>query len=187
MPLVRQVDDRVFELVKDRLTGLSRGGMASKLRAARMVTLAGENAIVASGREPDSLLRIFAGEPLGTLFIAHGKSLSPRKRWIGFSAQSRGELSIDDGAVLAVTAKGRSLLATGIRRVKGTFDKGDVVELLDRDNRIIGRGLSNYSSDDLQRIRGLSSKEFADIIEHVPYEEVIHRDNLMVLDPPKDS
>ena len=187
VPLVRQVDDRVFELVKDRLTGLSRGGMASKLRAARMVTLAGENAIVASGREPDSLLRIFAGEPLGTLFIAHGKSLSPRKRWIGFSAQSRGELSIDDGAVLAVTAKGRSLLATGIRRVKGTFDKGDVVELLDRDNRIIGRGLSNYSSDDLQRIRGLSSKEFADIIEHVPYEEVIHRDNLMVLDPPKDS
>jgi len=182
--LVREVDDATFDLVKDRLTGLSRGGMSSKLKAARMVTLAGENAIVASGREPETLLRLFAGHAIGTLFIAHGKSLSPRKRWIGFSAQCKGELVLDDGAIEAIGRKGRSLLATGIRRVKGTFSKGDAVWLVDARERQVGRGLSNYSSDDLQRIRGLSSREFGDILGHVPYEEVIHRDNLMVLDPP---
>ncbi|HRF00293.1 MAG TPA: glutamate 5-kinase [Pirellulaceae bacterium] len=187
LPLVREVDDATFDLVRDRLTGLSRGGMASKLKAARMVTLAGENAIVASGRETRTLLRLFDGETLGTLFIAHGKSISPRKRWIGFSAQAKGELVLDDGAIAAIARKGRSLLATGVRRVKGTFAKGDVVLMVDGAERQIARGLSNYSSDDLQRIRGLSSREFGDILGHVPYEEVIHRDNLMVLDPPAGS
>lgn len=187
LSLVRNVDDSTFELVKDRLTGLSRGGMSSKLRAARMVTLAGENAIVASGREANSLLRIFSGETLGTLFIAHGKTLSPKKRWIGFSAQSHGEILIDAGAVEAIGSKGRSLLATGIKKVKGTFAKGDVITMLDQRERPVARGLTNYSSDDLQRIRGLSSKEFADILGHVPYEEVVHRDNLMILEPPTEA
>lgn len=184
IPLVRQVDDSIFELVKDRLTGLSKGGMASKLKAARMLTLAGENAVVASGRESETLLRLFSGESLGTLFIAQGKSISPRKRWIGFSARTHGELVLDEGAIEAISRRGRSLLASGIKRVKGTFAKGDVVALVDAQEREIARGLTNYASDDLQRIRGLSSKEFADILGHVPYEEVVHRDNLMVLDGP---
>lgn len=184
IPLVRQVDDSIFELVKDRLTGLSKGGMASKLKAARMLTLAGENTVVASGREGETLLRLFAGESLGTLFIAQGKSISPRKRWIGFSARTHGELVLDEGAIEAISRRGRSLLASGVKRVKGTFAKGDVVALVDAQEREVARGLTNYASDDLQRIRGLSSREFADILGHVPYEEVVHRDNLMVLDGP---
>jgi len=187
IPLVRQLDDSVFELVKDRLTGLSKGGMASKLKAARMLTLAGENMVVASGREPQTLLRLFGGEALGTLFIAQGKSISPRKRWIGFSARTHGELVLDEGAIEAISRRGRSLLASGVKRVKGVFAKGDVVALVDAQEREIARGLTNYASDDLQRIRGLSTKEFGDILGHVPYEEVVHRDNLMVLDGPADA
>ena len=182
IPTVNTVDDEIMALAIDRASGLSRGGMASKLRAARMVTVAGENAIVASGRDRTTLRQVFAGQSIGTLFLAQGKSVSPRKRWIGFSAQTRGQLVLDRGAVRAVSGQGRSLLAIGVRRVKGDFNKGDVVGLLDEQQREFARGLTNYSTDELQRIRGLTSDEFVDVLGHVPYEEVIHRDNLLVLD-----
>lgn len=180
--VVRQVDDKTYELVNDQESSLSRGGMTSKLQAARMVTLSGENAIIANGTVESILGRIFAGESLGTLFLAQGKSVTPWKRWIGFSAQSKGEITLDHGAQDAIIHGGRSLLSIGVRRVKGTFGKGDVITLLDREERAIARGLTNYSSDELQRIRGLASIEIAEVLGHVPYEEVIHRDNLLVLE-----
>ena len=186
IPIVRQVDDKILELVNDEKSSLSRGGMASKLQAARMVTLSGENAIIASGKERSILERIFSGESLGTLFLAQGKSVTPWKRWIGFSAQSKGEVTLDRGAQEAITHRGRSLLSIGVRRVKGTFGKGDVITLLDTEERAIARGLTNYSSDELQRIRGLASTEIAEVLGHVPYEEVIHRDNLLVLESTGD-
>jgi glutamate 5-kinase len=182
IPVVRQVDDKILELVNDEKSSLSRGGMTSKLQAARMVTLSGENAIIASGKERSFLDRIFSGESLGTLFLAQGKSVTPWKRWIGFSAQSKGEVTLDQGAQEAIIHRGRSLLSIGVRRVKGTFGKGDVITLLDTEERAIARGLTNYSSDELQRIRGLASIEIAEVLGHVPYEEVIHRDNLLVLE-----
>ncbi len=182
IPVVRQVDDKILELVNDEKSSLSRGGMTSKLQAARMVTLSGENAIIASGKERSILDRIFSGESLGTLFLAQGKSVTPWKRWIGFSAQSKGEVTLDQGAQEAIIHRGRSLLSIGVRRVKGTFGKGDVITLLDTGERAIARGLTNYSSDELQRIRGLASIEIAEVLGHVPYEEVIHRDNLLVLE-----
>ena len=114
--------------------------------------------------------------------MAQGKSVTPWKRWIGFSAQSKGEITLDHGAQDAIIHGGRSLLSIGVRRVKGTFGKGDVITLLDREERAIARGLTNYSSDELQRIRGLASIEIAEVLGHVPYEEVIHRDNLLVLE-----
>ena len=138
--------------------------------------------VVASGREPRTLEKIFEGSPRGTLFLAQGKSITPWKRWIGFSAQSKGRVALDEGAVKAIAGDGRSLLAIGVRRVKGLFLKGDVISLVDPSEREFARGLTNYSSDDLQRIRGLTSAEFDDVLGHVPYEEVIHRDNLLVLD-----
>ena len=180
--VVRQVDDKTYELVNDQESSLSRGGMTSKLQAARMVTLSGENAIIANGTVESILGRIFAGESLGTLFLAQGKSVTPWKRWIGFSAQSKGEITLDHGAQDAIIHGGRSLLSIGVRRVKGTFGKGDVITLLDREERAIARGLTNYSSDELQRIRGLASIEIAEVLGHVPYEEVIHRDNLLVME-----
>ena len=118
-------------MVCDQQSGLSRGGMMTKLEAAKMVTLAGENAIITSGKQKSILSRVFNSEPLGTLFLAQGKSLTPRKRWIGFSAQSKGEASLDSGASDAIVRCGRSLLSIGVRRVKGTIGKGDVITLVD--------------------------------------------------------
>ncbi len=178
---VTKLDDTVFGYVRDKSTGLSKGGMASKLEAARIVTTSGENLIVASGRKPNVLAQIMAGEPEGTLFIAQGRTISPWKRWLGFSVQPRGKLILDDGACRAIQVGGRSLLAAGIVACDGIFQKGDVVSLCDHQRNEFGRGLTNYSAADLGRIRGLKSTEIANVLGHRPYQEVVHRDNLTVL------
>lgn len=177
---VHTLDDSVLEYVRDRRGGFGKGGMASKLNAARIATTAGENVIIASGREPRSLQRILAGESVGTMIVAQGKSITPRKRWIGFSAQPCGRLTIDNGARHAIAQQGRSLLAIGIVQVDGQFRKGDLVTLCDQAGTEIGRGLSNYQVEDLQRIRGLHSERIAQVLGHRPYEEVIHRNNMAV-------
>jgi glutamate 5-kinase len=161
--------------------GFGTGGMASKLNAARIATTAGENVVIASGRRPGVLLQIARGESVGTLFLAKGKSISPRKRWIGFSAQPCGRLTIDAGACAAIVSQGRSLLAIGIVAVEGQFRKGDLVKLCDEQGVEIARGLSNYHVDEVQRIRGLRSDRIAQVLGHRPYEEVVHRDNMAVL------
>ena len=167
--------------VRDRKTGLSKGGMASKLEAARIVTTAGENMIIASGRQPDVLTQIMAGESVGTLFLGQGKAISPFKRWLGFSAQVRGRIQLDDGARRAIVEQGRSLLAAGIIGTQGEFQKGDVVALCDHEGHVIARGLTNYSSADVERIKGLKSDKIAQVLGQRPYEEVIHRDNLALV------
>jgi glutamate 5-kinase len=177
---IARVDETVMSYVIDKQTGLSKGGMASKLEAARIVCSSGENAIIASGREPGALARIMKGEVVGTLVLAEGKSLSPLKRWIGFSAQPRGRLVIDDGARRAIVDQGRSLLAAGITDASGEFVKGDIVSLVSGANKEIARGLTNYPAKEVQKIKGLKSGEIASVLGHQPYQEVIHRDNMMV-------
>ncbi|MHB1033702.1 MAG: glutamate 5-kinase [Pirellulales bacterium] len=177
---VTDLDASVLGLVKDKLTGMSKGGMASKLGAARIATLAGENVIIASGREPGTLARIFAGEPVGTLFLAQGQSVASRKRWIGFTVPPRGHLVLDDGARRAVEKQGRSLLAIGVVDVVGHFKKGDVVALRDREGVEFARGLTNYPSSEILRIKGLKTEQIAAALGYCPYDEVIHRDNMMV-------
>ena len=178
---VERIDEQVLGFVRDRKTGLSKGGMASKLEAARIVTTAGENMIIASGRQTDVLTRIMAGDNVGTLFLGQGKTISPYKRWLGFSAQVRGRIQLDDGARSAVLDKGRSLLAAGISGTQGEFQKGDVVALCDAEGNVIARGLTNYSSADVERIKGLKSEKIAQVLGRRPYEEVIHRDNLAIV------
>lgn len=177
---VARLDETVNGYVRDKATGLSKGGMASKLNAARIATTAGESVIIASGRRAGVLAQIMRGETVGTLFMAQGKSITPWKRWLGFSAQPRGRLVIDDGACRAIADQGRSLLAIGITAAQGGFDKGDVVALCDPSGREIARGLTNYQSADIDRIKGLRSDQIAATLGHLPYEEVIHRDNLVV-------
>jgi glutamate 5-kinase len=155
--------------------------MASKLEAARIVTAAGENMIIASGHERGVLTKIMAGEELGTLFLAQGKVITPFKRWLGFSAQVRGRIHVDEGARKAVLEKGRSLLAAGVVGTQGEFQQGDVVALCDSEGRVIARGLTNYSSADIERIKGIKSEKIAQVLGRRPYEEVIHRDNLAVV------
>ena len=154
--------------------------MASKLEAARLCTSAGENLIIASGRDPEVLPKIVAGEIVGTLFLTQGQSLAARKRWIGFTVKPRGLLQLDAGAQEAIQRKGRSLLAAGIVEVDGRFAKGDIVALRGPDGTEIARGLTNYGHEDLARIKGLRTGQIAEVLGECPYEEVIHRDNMVV-------
>jgi glutamate 5-kinase len=181
VPTVEKIDEKVLAYVRDRKTGLSKGGMASKLEAARIVTTAGENVIIASGRQLDVLTQVVAGQSVGTLFVAQGKAITPFKRWLGFSAQVRGRIQLDAGARKAIVEQGRSLLAAGIVSTQGEFQKGDVVALCDSEGNVLARGLSNYSSADVARIKGLKSEKISQVLGHRPYEEVVHRDNLALV------
>jgi glutamate 5-kinase len=137
--------------------------------------------IIASGRQADVLTKLMAAEPLGTLFLGQGKAISPFKRWLGFSAQVRGRIQLDEGARRAIVEQGRSLLAAGVVGTQGEFQKGDVVALCDSEGHIVARGLSNYSSGDVERIKGLKSAKISQVLGQRPYEEVIHRDNLALV------
>ena len=158
--------------------------MASKLEAARLCTTAGENLIIAGGRNPDVLSKILAGESVGTLFVAQGQAITSRKRWIGLTVKPRGRLGLDAGAREAIQRKGRSLLAIGIVEVEGDFAKGDIVALRGPDGAEFARGLTNYGVEDLRRIKGVRTAEIASLLGECPYEEVIHRDNMVVTASP---
>ena len=179
---VPRIDAAVAGLARDRPGGLSKGGMASKIAAARMVTEAGGNCIVASGRDDDVLARICRGEPVGTAFTGRTETMPAWKRWLGWSADARGTVVVDVGAHDAVVSGGRSLLAAGIRGVDGDFTTGDAVALATADGRVFARGLVNYPAADLRRIAGLRTERIAEVLGSIPYEEVIHRDNLAVID-----
>ena len=154
--------------------------MRSKLEAARIVTAAGESVVLASGLVAENIGAILAGKPVGTLFMPSGQSVSLRKRWIGYTVQPRGWLVLDEGAERAVAQQGKSLLPIGIVQITGIFTKGDVVGLQSLSGDEIGRGLSNYDSDHAEQIMGLQSNKIQEVLEHSPYVEVVHRDNLVV-------
>ena len=179
---VTRVDESICALARDRVSGVSQGGMTSKLEAAQLVTRAGENVIIASGHKVGVLDRILAGELEGTLFLAQGKTISPWKRWIGLAVQPRGQLELDAGACRAIAQEGCSLLAIGIISARGDFSKGEVVSLIDEHGTEFSRGLTNYARRDIDRIQGKRSEQIPQILGHLPYEEVIHRDNMVVLD-----
>jgi glutamate 5-kinase len=178
VPTVLRLDASISALVRDKATGLSKGGMASKIEAARLTTSAGENVIIAGGRTPGNLAKILAGESIGTLFVAQGQSIPSWKRWIGFTAQPRGRLTLDAGARRAIEEQGRSLLPIGITGVTGQFDKGDVLALVDPQGSEFARGLTNYAHADLERIKGLRTEQISAALGHCAYVEVIHRDNM---------
>ncbi len=182
VPVVKQLDENIMAYARDQGTGTSKGGMASKLEAARIATAAGENVIIASGHCPHTLRDIISGQHVGTLILAQGKSVSPWKRWLGFTVHPRGRLLLDAGARRAIKSEGRSLLAIGVVSAEGQFKKGDVVSLCGPDGREFARGLTNYAANEVQRIAGLRSDAIADVLGHRPYEEVMHRDNLAVTD-----
>lgn len=177
---VTRIDD-VTSAVQDGPSHLSKGGMASKLRAARIVTAAGGSVVIASGRDTGMLRRVVAGEEVGTLFVAQGKSVSPWKRWIGFTVRPRGRVLVDGGAQSAVQSGGRSLLSIGVTGVDGEFEKGDAVALCGPDGREFARGLTNYCASDIAKITGLKTDQIAATLGHCPYDEVIHRDNLALV------
>lgn len=185
IPVVTDVDasgeHAVYDGNQNGGMQLSLGGMKSKLQAARIATAAGENVVIANGRSDDILDRILAGEEVGTLVLAEGKSIDSRKRWIGWSASAVGKLVLDTGAVSAIENGGSSLLAIGVTSAEGDFTKGDVVSLCNAQGKELARGLINYSADEMKTIVGQPTERIAELLGHCPYKEVVHRNNLVVL------
>jgi glutamate 5-kinase len=176
------IDGAILDRAGGSRSALGSGGMRSKLRAARLATVAGESVILANGSQPDILDAIFRAEPIGTLFLPHASALPAWKRWLGYTAQPRGRLIVDEGARKAVREQGRSLLPIGVVQVVGTFHKGDVVALCGPDDVEFARGLTNYAASVADRLRGLRSEKIREVLGTVPYEVVVHRDNLVVID-----
>jgi glutamate 5-kinase len=180
IPMVTAIS-RSTESAAGRIPGpLGTGGMMSKINAARKVTSAGVPMVVAKGDKPDILARLLAGEAHGTYFVPRREKLTRRKCWIAFSLRPKGSLAIDAGAVAALTTRGKSLLASGIVGVKGEFSVGTPVELQTSGGDTIGVGLVNYNATDIRRIMGLKSQHIRQVLGHQPYDEVIHRDNLVI-------
>jgi glutamate 5-kinase len=178
---VPHLDGHVMDMAGAGRSALGSGGMRSKLRAARLATAAGESVIMANGTLPDVLDRLFECEPLGTLFLPQGSSLPAWKRWLGYTARPKGSLRVDAGARKAVVEGGSSLLPIGVVQVKGAFSKGDVVSVIDADGVEFARGLTNYSAADAGKICGLRTEQIAELLGAAPYEEIVHRDNLVVV------
>jgi glutamate 5-kinase len=180
VPLVANLDDDVLGLAGDSRSALGTGGMRSKLQAARLVTQAGGSVVIASGKKANPLTRILQGEPVGTLFLARGATQGARKRWIGLTARPRGHLVVDAGARLALESGKTSLLAIGVVEVVGDFEKGDVVAVRDAEGLEFARGLSNYATAEARLIRGLRTEQARKALGTDLYDEVIHKDNLVL-------
>ncbi len=180
IPLVETWDESLLKLATTSRSARGTGGMQSKLEAARNATAVGENVIIADGRIPNVLEQILAGEEVGTLFLARGESIPAWKRWIGYSLPPRGKFILDDGARKAIAQRGRSLLAIGIAAVHGDFSKGEVVSLVDHQGFEFARGLTNFGAHDARRIAGKRTEQIAEVLGSLPYDEVIHCDNLVV-------
>ena len=159
---------------------LGTGGMLSKLAAARKVNSAGLPMVIAKGDKPDILLRLLDGEPHGTYFVPRREKLNRRKCWIAFSLKPKGSLTVDAGAMSALVRRGKSLLPSGITAVKGDFAVGTAVDFVGPGGEGIGIGLVNYSAADIRRIMGLKSQHIRQVLGHKSYDEVIHRDNLVI-------
>jgi len=187
IPLVRPQDAIASFCAEDTGSAASIGGMTSKVRAAHRAAVAGIPTVVASGRAPGSVEAILRGEEVGTLFIPSRSRMQSRKRWLAFASLPRGGIVVDAGARGALVLGGKSLLPSGVRGTQKTFRAGDVVSLVDPAGQEFGRGLANYSRDEVEKIKGLKSDEIAGVLGARPYDEVVHRDNLVILEAPPAS
>lgn len=177
--LVTHVGD-VQSMVRSDRSKLGSGGMRSKLGATRFVTDAGGPAVIANGRAANVLLRLLDGEKVGTLFAPAPKRMAGRQRWLMSAVRPAGEIAVDAGATRALVHNGKSLLSSGITAVSGEFERGAVVRVASADGTPIAQGISNYSSEELVRIKGLKSSQIAAALGEKPYDEAIHRDNLVL-------
>ncbi len=183
IPLITDAEGEMHGLVADTAGPLGSGGMATKLQAARQAARAGISVIIAPGREPDAIVAaIDPAREIGTLIVPTPKRLRGRKHWIAFALRPAGALAVDRGAAEALRSKGRSLLASGIREVRGNFLSGDCVSLLDNEDVEFGRGLVNYPAADVLRVKGRRSAEIARVLGYKLADEIVHRDNFVLLD-----
>ncbi len=178
---VERIDSKIERLVMDTTSSLGIGGMITKIEAAKLATVSGITVVIANGREPDIILKLAAGKAIGTRFLPITSKLESRKRWMVSGLSTKGKLVVDSGAARALRKLKRSLLATGIKEVGDEFQRGDVVTIYDHKGSILGCGISNYSSSDINTIKGMHSKEIATLLGYDYGAEVVHRNNLVVL------
>jgi len=181
IPEVRRIDDSLKALAGDSKSGLGVGGMATKLQAADLARRAGADVVIAAGRAPNVILRAAAGESVGTRFPALETKLESRKRWILAGPKPAGALIVDRGAVRALARHGRSLLPAGITAVRGAFERGDTVTVVDEAGRAFARGIVAYSAAALQAIMGCHSDEIAARLGYTYGPTVIHRNDMILL------
>jgi len=159
---------------------IGRGGMLTKVMAARRAARSGAHTVIASGHEPDVLVMLARGKAIGTQLLAETMTLAARKQWLADHLQMRGNLTLDEGAVKALTIGGSSLLSIGVTRIDGNFERGEVVGCLDPAGKEIARGLVNYSAAETRRILRRTSSDIETILGYVGEPELIHRDNLVL-------
>ncbi|MEQ1592880.1 MAG: glutamate 5-kinase [Thiobacillaceae bacterium] len=162
-------------------SSVGTGGMLTKILAAKRAARSGAHTVICSGREENVLLRLAAGEAIGSQLIAQQAPLAARRQWLADHLQVRGGLVLDVGAVKALTGDGKSLLPVGVSAITGEFERGEVVALVDGDGREIARGLANYSASEARRIMGKASSEIEAVLGYMDEPELVHRDNLVVL------
>jgi glutamate 5-kinase len=178
---VETITGDIQRLVYDAAGRVSVGGMSTKLEAAQKANASGIPMVIASGREAGTLGRLLRDEPVGTYFQPRDDRLAARKRWIAFAVPREGRLMVDAGARKALTEGGKSLLPSGLVSVEGEFAAGAAVALAEPDGREFARGLVNYDADELRKIRGVKTKDIERTLGYKGLDEVVHRDNLVVL------
>lgn len=178
--VVAKIDDSI-RAAAGGTSGLSgTGGMRTKIAAAEIATRSGVTMIIADGRRANVVGDIVSGEQIGTTFLPKKKCLTGRERWMAFGAAPKGGIVVNDGARKAVCEDGKSVLAAGITDVVGGFASGDMVRVLDKDGNQVGRGFANYSAEEIEQIKGKRSSEIESILGHKDYDEVVHRDNMVL-------
>jgi glutamate 5-kinase len=180
IPLVREITAQIERAASSEADTVGMGGMRSKVIAAKKVTAFGIPYIIAHGKKAGILEEILSGEETGTLFLPGAQHLKSKKHWIAFTLRSRGKICIDGGARDAIVNQGRSLLPSGVVRVEGDFGVGDPVTCVDENGIAIAKGIVNYSSSDIDRIKGFKTSKIEQILGEKPYDEIIHRDNMAV-------
>jgi len=183
IPRVERIDEQVELAAGDARDGRGRGGMASKVAAARLATGSGARVVIASGRVPDVLVRLSSGEALGTVFHPSGSRVESRKRWILTGAsESRGSVTVDAGAAKALRDRGGSLLPAGIVNAEGAFERGDIIAIADPGGDVFAWGLANYPCADVVAIRGRRSAEVEGLLGYEYGPEVVHRNDMALIE-----
>ncbi len=177
---VKEVNDEIMSLA-DGVSDGGRGGMATKLQAARMVTRFGGKVLIANGKLPYIIKRIFEGEDLGTMFLPSNENLSDKKRWIGYATNIIGKIIVNEGAKKALINELKSLLPIGVMDVINTFKKGDVISILDEYQNEFARGIVNYDSESCKKLAGAHSDNIVEILGFKNYDAIITRDNITIL------
>lgn len=179
IPEITEIDSSLEELAQGSGTDRGTGGMVTKVEAAKICNRDGIMMMIVDGSETDVLRKVIQGQNPGTIFIPTDQGLTGRKKWIAFNLSVQGKVTVDSGAANALLNHGTSLLACGITKVEGDFTAGDVVDIMGKEGEHLGRGLVNYSTAEVEAIKGLQSTEIEAELGYKDYDEVIHRDNLV--------